>query len=135
MKRQGWLAQRLHYAGVFALTGILTVLVKLTRGQKNSAAAMYIHSLCRNNDYLKLDDCLRMVIDVSHEQRAQIEARLEAFRHSHGIHWGSHVASASLFTCMVRSHQVHVHFVDGSDGGYTAAARDLELRREAQQQP
>lgn len=131
IKREGWLSQRLHYAAVLALTGLLTVLVKLTVGQQDSAAATYIDSLCRNNDYLKLDDYLRMVIDVSHEQRARIEARLEAYRHSHDSGWGSHFAPASLFTCMVRSQQVHLHFVDGSDGGYTAAARDMEARRSA----
>lgn len=128
MKRQGWFAQRLHYAGVLALTGILTLLVRLTRARHGSAAAIYMDSLCRNNDYLKLDDYLRMVIDVSNEQRVKIEERLEAYRHSHGAAWGSHFASSSLFTCMVRSQQVHLHFVDGSDGGYTAAARDMNLR-------
>lgn len=135
MKHNGRIARWLHFAGVLALTGILTVLVWLTRKQKDSAAATYIDSLCRNNDYLKFDDCLRMVIDVSHEQRARIEALLEAFRHSHGTAWGSHFARASLFTCMVRSQQVHLHFVDGSDGGYTAAARDLDARQRAHEQP
>ena len=129
MKQQGWLAQRLHYLGVLLLTGVLTVLVKLTKASEGSAAAVYIDSLCRNNDYLKLDDYLRMVIDVSHEQRAQIEERLETYRHSHGAAWGSHFAQSSLFTCVVRSQQVHLHFVDGSDGGYTAAARDMDRRR------
>jgi len=128
MKHTGWLAQRLHYLAVLALTGILTVLVKMTKTKESSAAANYIDSLCCNTDYLKLDDYLRMVIDVSHEQRARIEHRLDYFRSSHGAVWGSHFSAASLFTCMVRSHQVHLHFVDGSDGGYTAAARDMEKR-------
>lgn len=131
MKRQGWLAQRLHYLGVLALTGLLTVLVRLTRGNQGSAAATYIDSLCRNTDYLKLDDYLRMVIDVSNEQRRRIEERLDAYRQSHGVAWGSHFARSTLFTCMVRSQQVHLHFVDGSDGGYTEAARDMHRRQSA----
>lgn len=131
MKHQGWLRQGLHYFGVLVLTGILTLLVKLTKDSEGSAAATYINSLCRNNDYLKLDDYLRMVIDVTHEQRAQIEQRLEMVRHAHGADWGTHFSATSLFTCMVRSQQVHLHFVDGSDGGYTAAARDMDRRRSA----
>jgi hypothetical protein len=128
IKHAGWLAQRLHYLAVLALTSILTVLVNMTKTNEGSAAAQYIDSLCCNTDYLKLDDYLRMVIDVSHEQRARIENQLDYFRRSHGAVWGSHFSAASLFTCMVRSHQVHLHFVDGSDGGYTAAARDMEKR-------
>ncbi len=131
LKRQGWLSQRLHYAGVLALTGLLTLLVRQTRGRAGSAAADYIGRLCSNTDYLKLDDCLRMVIDVTHEQRASIERKLETYRRLSGAAWGSHFAPSSLLTCLVRSPQVHLHFVDGSAGGYTAAARDLDRRQAA----
>lgn len=129
MKRHGRIAQWLHYLGVAALTALLTVLVKQTRHRTGSAASDYIDALCRNNDHLKLDDYLRMVIDVTQEQRARIESLLEQYRHRHGVDWGSHFASSSLFTCMVRSPQVHLHFVDGNDGGYTAAARNMDARR------
>ncbi len=128
MKRHGRLAQWLHYAGVALLTALLTVLVKLTRSDPASAAAVYIASLCRNNDYLKIDDYLRMVIDVTDAQRERIMALLERFSASHGLAWGVHESRASLFTCMVRSQEEHLHFIDGDDGGYTAAARDLARR-------
>ncbi len=131
MKREGRLSQCLHYLGIAALTGLLTVLVRLTRNNEGSAAATYIDSLCRNNDHLKLDDYLRMVIDVSHEQRSRIEHLLEQYRKSHGAQWGTHFSASSIFTCIVRSPQVHLHFVDGNDGGYTAAARDMDARRAA----
>jgi hypothetical protein len=131
IKQQGWLTQRLHYLGALLLTGVLTVLVKLTKHNAQSAAARYIRDLCHHTDYLKLDDYLRMVIDVSHQERSQIQALLDTYRHSHGVTWGSHFASSALFTCMVRSQQVHLHFVDGSDGGYTAAARDMDARLNA----
>ncbi|MCM0044558.1 MAG: DUF3095 domain-containing protein [Burkholderiaceae bacterium] len=131
LKRQGRLSQSLHYLGIAALTALLTVLVRLTRDTPGSAAATYIDSLCRNNDHLKLDDCLRMVIDVSHAQRARIESLLERYRLTHGAQWGTHFSASSIFTCMVRSPQDHLHFVDGNDGGYTAAARDMDARRAA----
>ncbi len=135
MKRRGRLAQSLHYVGVATLTALLTVLVKRTRHRPGSAASDYIDALCRNNDHLKLDDYLRMVIDVTQAQRARIETLLEEYRHCHGVDWGSHFAASSLFTCMVRSPQVHLHFVDGNDGGYTAAARDMDARRRAAARP
>ncbi len=131
MKKSGWLAQRLHYLGVALLTGLLTIVVRKTRDQPQSAAARYIASLCRNNDYLKLDDYLRMVIDVTHMQRQQIEALLDRYADHRGVSWGGHFSATALFTCMVKSQEIHLHFVDGNDGGYTAAARDLERRRAA----
>lgn len=128
MKQQGRFMQWLHYAGVSLLTALLTVIVKRTRGDPESAAAVYISSLCRNNDYLKIDDYLRMVIDVTDAQRERITALLESFSATHGLAWGMHGSRASLFTCMVRSQQEHLHFIDGDDGGYTAAARDMARR-------
>jgi hypothetical protein len=85
-------------------------------------------SLCKNNDYLKLDDCLRMVIDVSGAQREAIAQLLESVQRQHGIRWGWHFSRAALFTCVVRSPDLHLHFVDGDEGGYTAAARDMDAR-------
>ncbi len=128
MKQRGKLSQWLHYAGVAALTGLLTVIVKRTRHDPESAAGRYIASLCKNNDYLKLDDALRMVIDVSHAQREAIAALLEEARRRHGLRWGWHFSKAALFTCVVRSPEIHLHFVDGDEGGYTAAARDMDAR-------
>ena len=131
MKKSGWLSQWLHYLGVALLTGLLTIVVRKTRHQPESAAARYIASLCRNNDYLKLDDYLRMVIDVTQDQRQQIEALLDSHADNHDLVWGSHFSETALFTCMVKSEQIHLHFVDGNNGGYTAAARDMEARETA----
>ncbi len=128
MKKQGRLAQWLHYLGVAALTGLLTLIVKRTRHDPQSAAGRYMASLCKNNDYLKLDDCLRMVIDVSGAQREAIAQLLESVQRQHGIRWGWHFSRAALFTCVVRSPDLHLHFVDGDEGGYTAAARDMDAR-------
>ena len=134
MKKQGRLAQWLHYMGVAALTGLLTVIVKRTRDDPESAAGRYIASLCKNNDYLKLDDYLRMVIDVTHAQREAIAGLLEDARRRHGIRWGWHFSGAALFTCVVRSPEIHLHFVDGDEGGYTAAARDMDARSAQQEE-
>ena len=124
MKKRSRLAQWLHYLGVAALTGLLTLIVKRTRHDPESAAGRYIASLCKNNDYL------RMVIDVSDAQRDAIAGVLDEARQRLGIRWGWHYSRAALFTCVVRSPEIHLHFVDGDEGGYTAAARDMQARTE-----
>ena len=72
-----------------------------------------------------------MVIDVTIEQRRQIETLLGRYADTHDFAWGSHFSETALFTCMVKSQEIHLHFVDGNNGGYTAAARDMEARETA----
>jgi len=87
----------------------------------------YRDEVVANTDFRKFDDTLRMVLDVSPKQRAQIEAML-AEEHAAGrIAWGTHAAPATLMTCMIGGYAGnHVHFVDGADGGYALAAKQLK---------
>ena len=41
-----------------------------------------------------------------------------------------HVSETALMTCLVTStvDSLHVHFVDGGDGGYTSAAKVLKAQ-------
>jgi len=72
---------------------------------------------------------LRMVMDGSEAQYEDLRSYLEA-RHREGrLVYGMHKSREALVTCIVFSYSGnHVHFVDGSDGGYAMAARDLKTR-------
>ncbi len=93
-------------------------------------ADVYREETTSNTDFRKFDDTLRMVLDVTDEQHAAIEADL-ARRYAAGdIRYGTHVTDAALMTCAVGSYQGdHLHFVDGADGGYALAAKQLKLQR------
>ncbi len=44
--------------------------------------------------------------------------------------YGVHPSFAAMVTCYVRSYQSnHIHFVDGTDGGYAKASQELKNRR------
>jgi Protein of unknown function (DUF3095) len=89
----------------------------------------YPAELVANSDFRKFDEALRMVLDVSVEQLAVIEAELERMRREGHIVYGVHRASSALITCYLRSYSGdHVHFIDGSDGGYALAARQLKTQ-------
>jgi hypothetical protein len=89
----------------------------------------YPKELIENTDFRKFDEALRMVLDVSGEQLAVIEAELERARQSGALVYGLHRAPSALITCYLRSYAGdHVHFVDGSDGGYALAARTLKAQ-------
>jgi hypothetical protein len=89
----------------------------------------YPKELIENSDFRKFDEALRMVLDVSDAQLAAIEAELERARSEGHLVYGIHRAPSALITCYLRSYRGdHVHFIDGADGGYALAAKQLKAQ-------
>lgn len=92
----------------------------------------YRQELIRNTDFRKFDDVLRMVLDLSRSEIDGFVAFLEAQRQIDRLVYGVHEADSALVTCFVRSYAGdHVHFVDGADGGYALAAKQLKQQMAA----
>ncbi|UNU25519.1 DUF3095 domain-containing protein [Microcoleus vaginatus] len=80
-------------------------------------------------DYRKFDDMLRMVISGNGWQRKKLTAYLENNYREGELVYGLHVADRALMTCLVfERNGRQVHFIDGADGGYTLAAKDMKQR-------
>ncbi|MFV9505192.1 MAG: DUF3095 domain-containing protein [Oscillochloridaceae bacterium umkhey_bin13] len=78
-------------------------------------------------DYKKYDDTLRMVLAGTAAQRAKLTAWLEQAHQDGRLSYGLHVADRATLTCLVFERMGRqVHFVDGADGGYALAARELK---------
>jgi hypothetical protein len=89
----------------------------------------YRDELVENTDFRKFDGMLRMLIDGSEQQYAQLIAYLEDEYRAGRLAYGTSKSRQALVTCIVRSYNGnHMHFVDGSDGGYALAARELKQR-------
>jgi hypothetical protein len=90
---------------------------------------VYKGQVVANTDFRKFDDTLRMVVDVDEQELGRIREFLEA-EHQRGVLvYGVHVAGASLMTCAISAYQGnHVHFIDGADGGYALAAKQLKAQ-------
>ena len=87
----------------------------------------YRNELIQNTDFRKFDESLRMVLDVSGDQLSVMRAELESERERGEIVYGIHTAPSALITCFVRAYKGdHVHFVDGANGGYALAAKELK---------
>lgn len=93
----------------------------------------YTEEMIMNSDYKKFDDMLRMVIDCTKDQATKIIEFLEAKKTKNQIVYGTHYSKTALVTCFLESLQKdkHIHFVDGNDGGYALAAKELKKQLES----
>lgn len=94
----------------------------------NYNAPKYRQELRANSDYRRFDDTLRMVLDCSATELLQIEAMLERLHQNKQIAYGLHKADSALMTCLLFSlaDSQHIHFIDGGNGGYALAARQMK---------
>ena len=106
-----------------------TYLFARKRDTESTRWSRYRDELVENTDFRKFDGMLRMLIDGSDSQYEQLRDYLDGECRAGCLAWGASKSSKALVTCIVRAHNGnHMHFVDGSDGGYTLAARDLKQR-------
>lgn len=93
----------------------------------------YRNELSRNADYRRFDDTLRIIVDCSPAQAAEIEVFLEELREPGWLAYGLHRSKQALMTCLVFSLEAsdHLHFIDGAEGGFAMAARQLKAQMAA----
>lgn len=94
-------------------------------------AKEYRAELRNNTDYRRFDDTLRILLDCSLDQAEQIESMLKQREQAGKLHYGVHRSDSALMTCLVFNLEQgqHIHFVDGSNGGFTSAAKNLKMKR------
>lgn len=106
------------------LTTLLGILYFKTRPGKN-----YLVQLVDFSDTLVIDGKINTVISGTTQQREMLESALKEFEQANDIIYGLYVSKESVMSCYVQSMEKnHVHFVDGSDGGYTKAASVLKKK-------
>lgn len=126
---RGWV-ERLGYLLKVQLQTLLgKALMALGYVSSSTDWGRYKHDLALNTDHRKFDDMLRLVIRGTPEQQEALQDYLQhRYEHSE-LAYGIHSSEAALITCMVFAyHRDHIHFVDGSGGGYVKAAEALKRR-------
>lgn len=94
---------------------------------KEKIWARYKQVVVEATDREKFDDMLRMIIAGTVLQREALTAYLEAKRQQGELVYGVHTSRHALMTCLVFDRfGKQVHFVDGANGGYALAARQLK---------
>jgi hypothetical protein len=125
-QREGEAYERAH-AAAKKKARIGRVLMGLGASAGGFDGAAYASELVENTDFRKFDETLRMVLDLGQTEIESLERFLEGERARGRLVYGIHRAPSALVTCFVRSYSGnHLHFVDGANGGYALAAKQLK---------
>jgi hypothetical protein len=86
-----------------------------------------------SSDFRKFDGALKMVISGTTSNRNELMNYLESAYQQGRLFYGLHVSNRALLTCVMHIDSgCEVHFVDGADGGYTMAAKQLKAQLSAE---
>lgn len=92
----------------------------------------YLTQLIVNADTLTIDGRINTIISGKTEKRKQLLAYLTQKESEGRLSFGHHISRESVMTCYIENLNArHIHFVDGSDGGYTEAAKELKAKTTA----
>jgi len=117
---------RLRRVRVLAKTLLYFLIMRSGLRVGGFVPATYLRQVVENSDFRKYDDGLRMIIDCTPDLAGTIERRLAAAAGT--AIYGLHRQDAAMMTCFTPSptRSDHVHFIDGAQGGYAAAATALK---------
>lgn len=105
------------------------IIMALRVKNKNIRWGKYKEILIANSDFRKFDDTLRMVISGTSKQREAFTHYLEEQYQAGILMYGAHSSATALVTCVVFDYaENHMHFIDGSNGGYALAAAEMKKR-------
>lgn len=124
-----------HYAFLLFQTFIQSLCEQFNTKAGPYDAPTYREELKANTDFRKFDGMLRTVLDVTQQQAKAIESYLEGQYQAGRLNYGVHITDSALMTCLVFSleQSEHVHFIDGSDGGFAMAATGFKERAKRQE--
>lgn len=83
----------------------------------------YLFRVTQLSDTIMLDGAINTVISGSSQEIRKFQIFLDNMEFQKEITYGLHVTHASIMSCYVQDRKEnHIHFVDGTEGGYTTAA-------------
>jgi hypothetical protein len=89
----------------------------------------YLAQLVANADTLTIDGRINTILSGKTENRKQLLHYLSKKENEGTLLFGHHHSKESIMTCYIEDRDSkHIHFIDGSDGGYTEAAKMLKQK-------
>lgn len=96
----------------------------------SKAGKLYKNRISQLSDTIMLDGFLNTVISGTENQINSLKILLDDLELRNEIIYGIHITHASIMSCYIEDRkEKHIHFVDGTEGGYTSAARMFKEKR------
>ena len=96
---------------------------------KNLRGLAYLTELISNADTLNIDGRINTIISGKMDKRIRFLEYLSIQEKEGNLIYGYHINTESIMTCYIENRKAkHIHFVDGSDGGYTEASKEFKLK-------
>ena len=87
----------------------------------------YLAQLIAHADTLTVDGRITTIICSTPDKHRQFLDYLCQEEQKGLLVYGHHVSKESIMTCYIENRNAkHIHFVDGADGGYTEASKELK---------
>ena len=84
---------------------------------------LYKYRVTQLSDTIMIDGFLNTVITGTEVQISRLKIILDHLEENNKIIYGIHITHASIMSCYIEDKEKkHIHFVDGTEGGYTSAA-------------
>jgi len=121
------------YGGLMRIENAVGAILMSTRLRTgNMDWGSYKKTTIANADIRKFDDMLRMILSGTPGQRSSLVSELETLQKSLPVVFGLSISPTAFMTCLIRNRAgLHYHFIDGSGGGYAAAAIQLKQQLSA----
>jgi hypothetical protein len=87
----------------------------------------YLEQVIAFSDTLTIDGRINTIVSGTSENRHRLLEYLNLQEKQGFLIYGHHVSKESIMTCYIENRKNnHIHFLDGSNGGYTEAAKELK---------
>jgi hypothetical protein len=89
----------------------------------------YLRQVIDNADTLTIDGRINTIISGTMDKRIKFLQFLNEQEQKGNLLYGHHISTESVMTCYIENYnEKHIHFVDGANGGYTEAAKELKQK-------
>ena len=96
---------------------------------KNFNGGKYLAQLIANADTITIDGRINTVVTGTMDKRLQFNDYLKRQEAGGHLIFGHYISRESIMTCYIENRGAkHIHFVDGSDGGYTEASKEFKQK-------
>lgn len=96
------------------------------------AGKKFLYRVAQLSETITIDGSLATVLSGTQSQMDNLKKHLDDLEKNNDILYGLHTTYASIMSCYVEDmDKNHIHFVDGTEGGYTSAAIVLKEKIKA----